>query len=464
MFVSFLHPFRYRSISAPHLWVLYKQVSHFSPEEIIFIGSREYFLDPESYREEGRFELSAHSRFLTEYEIPQFSELKRYETHIFDQSIFSDLENSGGTLLENMAFLLNHRYLPLENVLKDIFEQILSKHEINSIFSWCNVPSLSEVGRRHSLPVVHNELGPLRKQHYHPTAYFDFSGVNGRTAAKVRFKRFLSDGIDDACGVLDRVDLLRTLGCCTPIKATIDENEKIIGVPLQVEDDSNLIAFSNGFDNDRLLMWARNACGDKKLLVRRHPAGHRNYSGDFFSVDRSASSIEFLDRCSYIATINSSVGYEAMLRGRKTCILGDSPVSFIAANSPDFVSPLSAEQELLALNFIAFGYLIPYEFLYDQDYLAWRLDNPSEGEIYRFHQAYYREKNRFEESWFKYKGYDSDRTRRGLLKYEMARRYDTLETEVIRKDRDQIVSTLSWRITRPLRSIGAFIQSVLEHS
>lgn len=41
------------------------------------------------------------------------------------------------------------------------------------------------------------------------------------------------------------------------------------------------------------------------------------------------------------------------------------------------------------LNFIAFGYLIPYEKMLDVDYLRWRLRGPSETEIYRENLRFY---------------------------------------------------------------------------
>ena len=41
------------------------------------------------------------------------------------------------------------------------------------------------------------------------------------------------------------------------------------------------------------------------------------------------------------------------------------------------------------MSFIAFGFLIPFEFLNNPEYLLWRLSKPSEKEIYLYHLYYY---------------------------------------------------------------------------
>ena len=55
--------------------------------------------------------------------------------------------------------------------------------------------------------------------------------------------------------------------------------------------------------------------------------------------------------------------------------------SYLCEN--DFMSERVAD--ILGLNFFVFGYLIPSELMFSNEYWEWRLNNPSESEIYRRH-------------------------------------------------------------------------------
>ena len=58
MFLSYLLPFPARGQPALYLWVLYKQIAHFTPQEIAFIGSAAYFRSPEEYQRSARRDIS----------------------------------------------------------------------------------------------------------------------------------------------------------------------------------------------------------------------------------------------------------------------------------------------------------------------------------------------------------------------------------------------------------------------
>ncbi|MDH8206587.1 hypothetical protein QIG19_27920, partial [Klebsiella pneumoniae] len=51
------------------------------------------------------------------------------------------------------------------------------------------------------------------------------------------------------------------------------EPEYDVGIVLQVENDSNILAFSNSFDNQALLDYAEGSFIGKKI-VRPHPGSH----------------------------------------------------------------------------------------------------------------------------------------------------------------------------------------------
>lgn len=384
MFLSFLLSYPIRNTKAPFLWVFYKQLECFRPENVIFVGSEEYFCNPLQYQEEGRWETTTDGQKRNGYTLPSLEKIKSYRTYCIESRVFESLDNACEGCC-NIAFsrLLTERYAPLEEVFQSILEVCREKYEsIEAILSWCNLPSIEYVARAHHIPVIHNELGPFRMPDYVPTAYFDFSGVNGNTEAQRRYNAFAAaDGVAEIYSLRDLQQILWT----APNLPEQGEPAYDIGVPLQVEDDSNLIAFANGFNNLNLLCVAGRRAEMEEILVRSHPGGYFCYeTGPLGCKDVSKSAIEFLGKCREIDTINSSVGLEALLYGKKVCAFGDSPYRFLACDLQQ-----DKEKLLRGLNFIIFGYLIPYAYLYDAVYYRWRLSGPSEIEVYRYHMKYY---------------------------------------------------------------------------
>ncbi|MFX9097312.1 hypothetical protein ABTN72_20125, partial [Acinetobacter baumannii] len=79
-----------------------------------------------------------------------------------------------------------------------------------------------------------------------------------------------------------------------------------VGIVLQVENDSNILAFSNSFDNQALLDYAEGSFIGKKI-VRPHPGSHfRLIENPGYEIDNNnLSIIDFLKKCRKILTINS---------------------------------------------------------------------------------------------------------------------------------------------------------------
>jgi len=469
MFVSFLFPFRAKNLVAPYLWVLYKQISHFSPDEIIFVGTEEYFQNPSIFFESGRSDISLRTQECWEFDLPSFDTLNGYRRYLIPSDIFATLEQEGITNEEIVKRLLISRYERLETEIARAFDVLVRQESIEAVLTWCNVTSLSVVATSFGLPVIHNELGPLRKPCYHTTAYLDFKGVNGHTEAASRFERFRAETLNSSVPVLSKKELL-DLYLLKPVASHSSPPEFEIGIPLQVENDTNIIAFSNGWNNQLLIENASASYGKEHALIRRHPYGLSDFDNTYGVIDNSLDSVGFLQRCKRIATINSSVGLEAMLFDRETCILGDSPFAFAAANSLDYPpSSFTIEEQLQALNFILFGYLIPFEYLFEPEYLRWRLSRPCETEIYEFNLKYIKERHRLllNREYFRFQG--DTLISIGLLKFcfsmerrnklENMRRIDESENHVksLQQNIQNIQHTLSWRLTEPLRFAGRLV-------
>jgi hypothetical protein len=472
MFASFLPPFGARSSIAPYLWVLYKQITHFSPDEVVFIGTQEYFQDPCHFDPTQRWDISDQSQAYAGFDIPTAERLGTYRRYLLPNNLLVEQRQKDWSPKNVMRLMLTSRIADLEDSLLPMLAKLKQTDNLEAIFTWCNVPSLSAVAADLGLSVIHNELGPLRAPCYQWTAYFDFQGVNGATEAGSRFGRFQAERAGQIVPILSKVEILNLLLIDPEISKSATAPEMAIGLPLQVEDDTNIIAFANGWNNQRLIDEASAIHGRDNTLIRHHPGGIQSYSDACGLIDQSSNSIEFIKRCKRIATINSSVGLEALLLDCDTRILGDSPIAIAASNSmnPDACLPLPNEQ-LVALNFLIFGYLIPYEFLYDPDYTRWRLRQPPEATVFLFHLRYWRMLQQLLNERLRFRSTDDNLSNSGLLKSRLLRDYSNyrfsrrireltaetaiLETRALALDAtcESMRLSLSWRLTSPLRAM-----------
>ncbi|MFA5139863.1 MAG: hypothetical protein WC728_11585 [Elusimicrobiota bacterium] len=490
LFISYLWPYGPRDIEAPHLWVFYKQLSDLDGAEIVFIGTGEYFRDPAYYVGQNRWEVQEDALRHLEYSLPSAQDIGSARRIQLPSGLFERLDARFGSREQAAKALLTQRFEELEVELDKAFTEIGRTAKPEAVLTWCNSPSLNQVAAAHGLRVIHNELGPLRRPYFSNTAYFDFSGVNGNTEAERRFLRFKS-GLRDEGLALSKRELLELLleAPYAHLAASAKQPSYEIGLPLQIEDDSNILAFSNGFDSRRLIDKARGLFKGSEVLVRRHPGGLRDYKDEAAVMDGSPNSMEFVLSCRRIATINSSVGWESLLFDRETAIFGDSPAAFLAHRG---LGPENEgkriEDEILGLNFLIFGYLMPYEFLFDADYYRWRLSSPSERAIFDLHRACH--VNRKKD--VRWSSLEVPRTDAGILTLKSAikqrerriseltrtvgekdQRIDGLSAErdriIAEKDRyiaeqaraiaekealiQELVNSRSWRMTAPIREL-----------
>ena len=381
MILSFLEPYEIRGVKAPYLWVFYKQLQDFGIEDIVYVGAEDYFRDPNVLKSGNRWEFSLTAQKTNKYEIPSYNKILNAKKEIIDKDIYKNLQTHFKDNISIWKFLIFNRYKPLEDRLNEIFDE----YNIEFVVSWSNNASLKYVTSQRNIPLIHNEKGPLRSPIYFDTAYFDFSGVNGNTESELRYNNF---------NVVDllEVDDLRNLFLMD--KEISVKNNPIyeIGIALQVEDDSNLIAYGNGYDNLKLLNEIRYFYSYDKILVRNHPLSGIKFLEKYGNIDNSKNSIEFLSKCIKIATINSSLGFEALFWNKYVCAKGDSPYSFFVStecNNPYFYE----DNYLKFLNFFLLAYLIPYDYLFDKEYYKWRIEIRDEKKIFEKHLEYWLMKN-----------------------------------------------------------------------
>jgi len=389
MFVSFLMPHEIRGRKAHHLMMFYKQVQAFGPDRIAFIGPAEYFRDPAELTAEGRGELAPYWRGFYEYEPP--ASLEGVRRYVLPDDLFARRLRRRSQL-HLYRDLLTERLPELEAAFAAALDELSAQGPIEAVLLFANVRSIEHVAQLRGIPVVHNELAPLRKPVYQFTAYWDLQGVNGHTDALRRYRAFRHEAPCDKVSLLSREELLCAMRRSpAPVAPAAADARYKIGVALQVEDDSNIQAFARGYTGLDLIMMAHDLVGREQTLIRSHPLALARDTGLLGVPDQSPDATSFVQACETILTVNSGTALEALLLGRRCVAMGDTPFGFATDRVLGRPRERNEYNQLLALNFLIFGYLVPYGLMFDPDYTRWRLAQPSEIDIYRLHQRWYRE-------------------------------------------------------------------------
>ncbi|AHX16081.1 hypothetical protein CH75_24130 [Dyella jiangningensis] len=387
MFVSFLLPVVDRGAGPLYHWVMLAQMARFPPGDIVFLADEAYF--DESAVPFGQ-NLSVGG---VSFVCPDKDTFDRHNKITLSSASLAPIYERFGNHLEVFREVLTHSVPSLVREIQGALSDIDIKC-IEAFLTWCNVPSLSEVARELEVSIIHNEIGPLRGGLYVDTAYFDFLGVNGHTAT-ARW-----ESTEELAAEVAGVELLSSeqlRGLLVANRARVESVASVepaqrykLGVALQVQDDSNAIAFGHGWTDLKLLYEAISHYPPEDVLVRSHPLARLIYRGGLGIADDSPDSLEFLNRVDRVLSVNSSLLAEAALWEVPFQAKGDCPFSCLAEDAPG--GRALGEDRCVWLNAFFLGYLIPAKLLFDPEYYRWRLaESRSLGQRIQRHISAYRE-------------------------------------------------------------------------
>lgn len=237
------------------------------------------------------------------------------------------------------------------NILKRVYEF----YKFDMVLLWAENGAVRNFCRMHDIAVVHGELGPTRPP-FEETMYFDVNGTNGNAAIR-SFPEHLYSRVD----VIPPETWVCTKGAKdnnpkkpgiidSPYTLFLDEyteqiNFPYVYLPLQLADDLNTLQhsiFKNPVDFLEKIIPPILEQG-YGLVIKPHPgAVSRPYNLSFESraiklaksygdkvivlgrnVDTTRA-LNFMVNAVAVCTINSSVGYEALLLGKKIFVMGDA--------------------------------------------------------------------------------------------------------------------------------------------
>ncbi len=282
-------------------------------------------------------------------------------------------------------------YLEYKNYLEKELRSRITEGEPVIALQTVNDQSFKNACNSLGITVYHSEAGPIRRPNFNfGTYFFDEQGVNGKSSflllcEKVRseWPRFPIHTRESICEALYG----RQIEWC---------GEYEVGICHQVEDDSNIICYSGGYDKLALHYKALWVFPSSKILVRDHPLARFKYASNELGISEDAIGMgdvrTFIHRCKRLITINSSVAFEFALHGRELYALGEGP--YRTMGSPiinrDLIYNGPPKDKLdFIINVMMFLYLIPESLFLNLDYLKFRSKNPSLNDIYRKHVEEY---------------------------------------------------------------------------
>ncbi len=380
MFLSFAPPGIYRYWQHPdYLWVLLKQARTLGPKRLVILADDGYFKKYPGLWNHPFDVCGIHFRS------PSYQTFSRFRTYRLNPEACSDWQSLPAQEVLRRFVLELHPGLTRE--LEQQIRRACQEQPIRALLSWTNAPSLEAAARACGLPVIYNEVGPLRRPFYRQSVYFDFQGVNAGTAAEKEARIFYEDYVRGGKIQPLALEQIQKLFLRQPPLPSLTQPAYAVGVPLQVPGDSNVTAYGRGFDMKALLERALQDYPQQRILVRKHPDAPAPALKEPFERDTSASAYEFIRQCACIYTLNSSVAFECLLFGKPVRIFGESPARFLSVeNTP----AMTAQEYLSHLNYLFLCYLVPERFLFDSDYYNWRLTKPPLGQIFTRHLEYWK--------------------------------------------------------------------------
>lgn len=386
MLAAFLPPYPFRAQAAPYLWCYYRLLCEWANEPAFFITGRDYVRASGEW--EGRWECDPAVQSRLGYSFPVNAMPEQHHYAWLDENRFDNwLSKLNGNPIEAFRCFLCERDAEYERELEALLDA--APADLEAIVTICNVASLEAVCVARGIPVIHIELGPLRGPLYRETGYVDFLGVNGNTECAQRYAHCNDWLLSLTTRELLQFFLTHPETCQQlPAQSTYE-----CGAVLQVEDDSNLVAYGNGMSNLALLAAARQKVAADDLLVRAHPGSLFALKAAQVCLDDSPNSLCFVALCRQILTINSSVGLEALLLDKSLTVWGDSSYNFILEAHDD------AERKR-RLSFYLFGYLVPFSLQLKPSYLRFRLGQPEQHDIIICHVSEYMQQDHLDTKIF----------------------------------------------------------------
>lgn len=384
MFVSVIFNVEYMDITSRKMWYL-KNLFH-CKENGGALVTHEYL-----YNHFEELQDSITDRFFDQFEMRRFAfeEIKDVEQYFVPDDIFDDLEQKYGSRTQFLIDLNDKPYPKLDKQLDIIFEQIKERHpgeKIEGIFHCLEgYESLHRIAKKYDCPLINYSFAAFRKVHgYRQTLYQ--AGVNNyfwtAKESDLRYKKFLEED-HSALPIFSNEEIIAMIGkehTLPLIKLINNEPKYEMGICCECYSLLPQVYKNFAYTDDDIFYDCKRLFGSGKLKVRSHAAHLNDIQVDRSEVHDDPAS--FILSCKRLTAVQSQILLKVLL-WKRTAVLKTDSLPFAYMCTKDFTANQPAE--IHALNYYIFGYLIPSDLMFSDDYWKWRLSNPTETKIYQRH-------------------------------------------------------------------------------
>ncbi len=338
------------------------------------------------------------------YKLHDYEERCRIHQYFIPSSCYIDKEKTLGSKLDRALYFLDQRDRELEDCFKKYFDEILHTYDepIEAVLYFASCPkSLKCVCDEYNIPMIAYETGPIREPNYRcNTSYFCRNGLYGVDEIYKRWEKFKNVVCKKNLPVLTREEIIAMFIA----KEHIGFLEQIDREPeFQIGVACGCALVVPYFDlckytDHELLDDIFELYNYNEIFIRLHPGDMYTATYRLNVVDGAATPFPFLINSKRIAAVGSNMLLEAMLWKRIACCKTEvMPATMMCCK--DYLSDIENDDTELFVNFFIFSFLVPMELACDTDYIRWRLENPSEDEIYLYHFDYYLESFGINKIW-----------------------------------------------------------------
>lgn len=378
---------------------------------------------------------------------------------------------------KNIAWinLMNKKSNQLYKILDQKLKIILKKHkDLKAIIVWRHNHTISLIAKKYGLKLIEMELSAVRKRAYEfGLSYFQFSKKYSKEELNKRYNRFMSElsKYKNKLPVLTRKEIQNMILSKDRLNSLKNDEMYDFGIALGLNGDYETLS-SNSPKNEDMLKEILKIENPKNILIRKHPldANYKFKNEEKFNIDNSKSSIDFITKCHRIVSSVSNTNFEAMILGKTCYTLGNMPFARFSYENLNYNDEYVIN--LYDLNFLVFCYYVPYSLCLEQDYLDFRLSNPSEIDIYMRHYDYIIKKyiqkdcrkSDFADlsirSKYLRKKCVIDDLNNKLKNMDDERKAVLVSNEELNFQINDMINSKSWKLTEPLRKLTKYISKM----
>lgn len=366
-------------------WLFYKAVSYSKRGNWPVIAQNIYFEEFEKQKVlfSNLFEQDVAHNF--GYDIPNEQDIKC----VYQISIPDEIENARvqkcGSRSDAYVRSFVDSWAEIENyICNQIAEFEAERHEsVDGFVCLTHLRFVQNIADKLGKKVFYFEWAPFRYSVYRNTAYFD----EGQSFLNYydRYKKFNINNLP----VFSRKEIM-ALFLNVEYLDYLDKNFKEDIYEVGIAGTYNNIVEERAFSNYDILeefYRCKKIFSEKGIATRYHP-------GDPLKAQISATNeqsgvlLDFIFKCKRVMSINSNVEFEVMLC-EKPVYDESGHTRYSGFVNEDIFTHEDRIASLEEINFLTFVVFVPYELVDCDEYIRFRLSDPTDEELYLYHLKYY---------------------------------------------------------------------------